>query len=314
MLTYLSEADVKKHLTLQECIDALEKGFASLADGRGEVVARRRLSVPKGMFHWMPASLEGAGVVGAKLYTTFGDQRHSYLSIFDAHSGELVAVIQSYYLSQMRTAAATAVATRRLARQDARTACVIGTGSQALMQLQGVAAVRNVAEVRVFGRRPEPRFALARRISEEMGIRAIPSESAEEAVRGADLIVTATDAATPILSADWLSPGAHLNVIGSNFRSKREVGADVLLRAERVVVDSIVSAREEAGDIVLAVDEGRYSWERVDELSEVVAGSKPGRITAAGITVFKSVGVAIEDLATASALLARITDWKPTAA
>lgn len=311
MLTYISEDDVRAQLTLDESIDALEDAFRSLAAGRGEAVARRRLALPEGLFHWMPASLEGAGVVGAKLYTTFSERRQSFLMIFDAHTGRFIALIQSYYLSLLRTAAATAVATRHLARGDAHIACMIGTGSTALLQVQGVAAVRPIDEVRVFGRRPEPRERLRKAVA-ELGIVAIASASIEEAVRGADIVITSTDAATPILRADWIAPGAHVNVIGSNFSTKREIGSDLLLRAERVVVDSMVSAREEAGDIVLAVDEGQFSWDGVDELSAIVAGTRPGRVTAEGITIFKSVGVAIEDLAVASRLLARVLSWAPS--
>lgn len=310
MLTYLSEADVHAHLTLGESIDALEDAFRALAAGRGEVVARRRLTLPDGLFHWMPSSLEGAGVVGAKMYTTFGERRESLVTIFDAHTGRFLALIQSYHLSLVRTAAATAVATRHLARSDAHVASIIGTGSTALLQVQGVAAVRSIDEVRVFGRRPEPRERLARAVAAELGVRAVTAASVEDAVRGADVIVTATDAATPILRAEWIAPGAHINAIGSNFATKREIGSDLLVRAERVVVDSLVSAREEAGDIVLAVDEGRFTWDRVDDLSNIVAGLRPGRLSADGITVFKSVGVAIEDLAVASRLLGRLLAWK----
>ena len=307
MLTFISEADVREHLTLEDSIDALDEAFRFLAAGRGEVVARRRLEVPNGLFHWMPASLEGAGVMGAKLYTTFGDQRESYIMLFDAHTGRLAAVVQSYHLSMIRTAAATALATRHLARRNAHTVCMIGTGSTAFMQVKGICAVRSVEEVRVFGRRAKQREQLAEALAADLvGVRVVAAHSAEQAVRGADIIVTSTNAATPILSLDWIAPGTHLNLIGSNFSHKREVGADLLLAAERVVADSLVSAREEAGDLVLAVSEGKFSWDRVDELSQVVAGIRPGRATEQGITVFKSVGVAIEDLAVASHLVHRL--------
>lgn len=307
MLTYLSEADVRAHLTLNDSIEALEDAFRSLAAGRGEVVARRRLALPGGLFHWMPSSLEGrAGVMGAKLYTTFGERRESLLMVFDAHTGRFLALIQSYHLSLVRTAAATAVATRYLARSDAHVAAIIGTGSTALLQLQGIAAVRPIDDVRVFSRRPEVRERFATTVAAELGVRVSAAASVEEAVRGSDVIVTATDAATPILHAEWIKPGAHVNAIGSNFATKREIGADVLLRAQRVVVDSLVSAHEEAGDIVLAVEEGQFTWDRVDELGSVVAGSRPGRQSAGDITVFKSVGVAIEDLAVAARMLSRL--------
>lgn len=311
MLTFLSEDDVRQHLTLTESIDALEEAFRALASGRGEVVARQRLSLPNGFFHWMPSSLEGAGVVGAKLYTTVGEHRQSYLSLFDARSGRFLALIQSYHLSLVRTAAATAVATRYLARADSHVACIVGTGSTALLQVQGVAAVRPIDEVRVFGRRSAPRIDLARRISTELGIGATPCDTIEEAVRGADIVITATDATEPILRADWVAPGAHLNVIGSNFRTKREIGPDTLQRAGRIVVDSLASAREEAGDLVRAVEEGALSWDRIEELSAVVASARPVRTSPEEITVFKSVGVAIEDLAVGSRLLTRLLNWSP---
>lgn len=310
MITFVSEEDVRANLTLGETIEALDLGFRALAAGQGEVVARRRVSLPGGKFHWMPASLAGAGVVGAKLYTTFGEQRQSYVTLFDAHSGRLLAIIQSYEMSMLRTGAATAIATRHLARSDARVLAMVGTGSTAMLQVKAVAAVRRIEEVRVFGRTAAPREALARQLAQELGsgVQVIAASSCEAAVRGADIVNTSTNTATPILERDWLAPGAHLNVIGSNFPDRREIGPDILCAAERVVADALVSAQEEAGDLVMAVAEGRFSWDRVDELAQVVAGQRPGRLTREGITVFKSVGVAIEDLATASHLMRRLLE------
>jgi alanine dehydrogenase len=310
MITFVSEQDVRANLTLAETIEALDLGFRALAAGQGEVVARRRVSLPGGKFHWMPASLVGAGVVGAKLYTTFGEQRQSYVVLFDAHTGRLVAVIESYELSMMRTGAATAIATRHLARTDARVLAMIGTGSTAVLQVKAVAAVRRIDEVRVFGRSVGLREALAKQLAEELGtaVKITAALSCEAAVRGADIVNTSTNSPTPILDLAWLAPGTHLNVIGSNFPDKREIGPEILCAAERVVADALVSAREEAGDLVMAVEEGRFTWDRVDELSHVVAGMRPGRVTQEGITIFKSVGVAVEDLASASHLMRRLLE------
>ena len=310
MVTFVTEEEVRANLTLAETIDALDLGFRALAAGQGEAVARRRVSLPEGKFHWMPASLVGAGVVGAKLYTTFGEQRQSYIMLFDAHTGRLTAIIQSYELSMLRTAAATALATRHLARPDARVLAMIGTGSTSFLQVKAVAAVRRIEEVRVFGRSIGPREALARELALNLGpqVKVVAAESTESAVRGAHVVVTSTNTPTPILEAGWISPGTHLNVIGSNFPDKREIGPDILRAAERVIADSLVSAREEAGDLVMAVNEGQFRWEDVGELCHVVAGMRPGRLTNDGITIFKSVGVAVEDLATASHLMRRLLE------
>jgi alanine dehydrogenase len=219
--------------------------------------------------------------------------------LFRSTTGEMAALIEADALGQIRTGAATGVATKALANSNARTAGVIGTGYQARTQLEAVAHVRKLERVRAFGRDPDRREQFCREMTSRIGVEVTPAGSSEEAVRGAEIVITATTAQQTVLDGAWLSPGTHINAIGANYAQKRELDDAAVSRADVIAVDSLEQAKMEAGDLIQAFGDDSQRWDTVRELSETVAGKIPGRTGAKQITLFKSVGIATWDLAVA---------------
>jgi len=219
--------------------------------------------------------------------------------LFQAESGDLVALIEADYLGQMRTGAASGVATRFMAREEACTAGIVGTGLQARTQLEAIALVRKLESVRAFGRDPKRKEQFAKEMTARLQIPVTAVSSAEEAVRGADIIITSTTSTNPVVEGRWLQPGMHINAIGANFPQKRELDDDAVHRAGIVAVDSREQSRQESGDLIHAFGGDESQWSRVQELAEIVAGKTPGRTSSAQITLFKSNGIAIEDIVVA---------------
>jgi ornithine cyclodeaminase/alanine dehydrogenase-like protein (mu-crystallin family) len=234
-----------------------------------------------------------------KLYTIARGVARFVVPLFRSTTGEMAALIEADALGQIRTGAASGVATKYLANSNARSACIIGTGYQARTQLEAVAAVRRLVRVRAFGRDPERRAQFCREMSARIGVEVEPADSGEEAVRGAEIVTTATSALKIVLDGSWLSPGTHINAIGANFPQKRELDDAALGRADVIAVDSVEQAKMEAGDLIQAFSEDASRWGAVHELSGIVAGKAPGRINTSQITLFKSIGIATWDLAVA---------------
>jgi ornithine cyclodeaminase/alanine dehydrogenase-like protein (mu-crystallin family) len=210
----------------------------------------------------------------------------------------LLAMMEADTLGRLRTGAASAVATRCLARPHAGAVGIIGTGAQARTQIEAIARVRPVALVKAYSRTESRREAFAEEMVQRLGAEVVAVDSAEEAVRDVDIIVTITSAREPVLRGAWLPPGVHINAAGSNAANRRELDSEAVARAGRIVVDSREQAMIEAGDLLAPIGEGRLSWEQVTELGEVVAGTVPGRRANDEITLFKSLGIALEDVAT----------------
>jgi ornithine cyclodeaminase/alanine dehydrogenase-like protein (mu-crystallin family) len=299
MALYLSEDDVGRHLTMEACIEAVEEAFRQWAAGAATNRPRARAAMRGGLLHVLAAASDQLGRMAAKVYATTRAGARFVVLLFDGASAELLAVIEADRLGRTRTGAASGVATRHLARRDARTLGILGTGWQARGQARAIAAVRRLDGIRAYGRDRERLLRFCREAGEECGVPATPAASAEEAVRGADIVVTATNAAEPVLKGSWLSPGAHLNAVGSNRAERREIDAEAVERADLIVVDSLEQARLEAGDL-LAPDVTPAALERAVELAAVVAGRHPGREGEGRITLFKSLGIGLEDLAAAS--------------
>lgn len=302
---FLREADVEALLTMEEAIEAVEAAFRALGQGRAENRPRARAYVPGGVLNVMCAALPEAGVLGLKSYTGFRSGVRFLVLLYSAEDGRLLAVIEADRLGQMRTGAASGVATRLLARADATTVGLIGAGWQAQSQLLAVCAVRPIQTVRVYSRTPSRAQAFAQAMSGQLGITVTPVPSAEEAVRDADILITATNSRDPVLLGEWLRPGQHINAIGSNQGVRRELDSAAVVRCDRVIVDQLEQARIEAGDLIAPITEGRFGWDRVEELAAVVTGRAPGRTRPEEITLFKSLGLAIEDMAVAARVYAR---------
>ncbi|HUJ32717.1 MAG TPA: ornithine cyclodeaminase family protein [Candidatus Acidoferrum sp.] len=293
----LNEADVRALLTMPTALAAVEDAFRQLAEGAALVHSRQRLHMPgKSYLHYMAAGDSRGGYMGLKIYTSSPGGLRFVIPLFDAGSGELLALIEADYLGQMRTGAASGVATKYMARQDAHTIGIVGTGSQARTQLEAVALVRKIASVRAFGRNAERREEFAKEMTERLKLPVTPVGSAKEALTGADIVITSTTANQPVVEGAWLKPGTHINAIGANFPQKRELQDEAIRRCGLIAVDSREQSKIEAGDLIHAFGNDPSRWESVRELAEIVGGQAPGRSSPQEITLFKSNGIAIEDI------------------
>jgi alanine dehydrogenase len=276
------------------CIELMQTAFQRLAAGEAINQPRRRLILPTGsVLHYMAA---GDGqYYGAKIYAT--NPRHGahfLFLLYRAADAEPLAILDANNLGQIRTGAASGLATKFMAPAGASTLAIIGSGFQARTQLEATRAVLPFLEVRVWSRDPAKRAAFAA----ETNTRAV--ETAEQAVRGAQIVVTATNAKEPVISSEWVAPGTHINVMGSNQANRREIPAELVHRADLIAVDSIEQARMEAGDLVMVLEEKDWSSPRIVELKDVVAAGASARRPPGQITLFKSIGLAVEDVIAAA--------------
>ena len=299
MPLYLREADVEALLTPADAVVAVEGCFARLASGSVENRPRYRIRLDQGRLHVMAAVDLELGVTGAKVYAGFAGGARFVLPLFAADRPELLALIEADRLGQLRTGAASAVAARHLARSGARTLGVIGTGWQAESQVACIRAGLPAIERVVAYSRNEERLAdFCRRFDCE------PAEYNRDAAEQ-DVVVTITTSRDPVLRGEWLRPGALVCAAGANRIEARELDNAALERASFVCCDSVEQARIEAGDLVEPVERGVLDWLEVHELSEVIAGSTGGRQSDDDIVVFKSLGIAAEDLAVAAIVAER---------
>jgi ornithine cyclodeaminase/alanine dehydrogenase-like protein (mu-crystallin family) len=296
----LSEADVKNILTMPLALEAVEDSFRRLADGSAQVHSRQRLHIPgKSYLHYMAAADAVSGYMGLKMYTSAREGLRFLVPLFDAQSGDLVAMVEADYLGQMRTGAASGIATRRMARADANTVGIIGTGLQARTQLEAITSVRKIESVRAFSRNAENREQFAKEMSERLRLPVEAAATAEEAVRDAAIVVTSTNSTDPVLEGRWLKPGMHINAIGANFPQKHELDGAAVRRCDIIAVDSREQSKIEAGDLIQMYGDDKRRWDSVNELAEIVAGKVTGRANSAQITLFKSNGIATEDVVVA---------------
>ncbi|HEY3279851.1 MAG TPA: NAD(P)-binding domain-containing protein [Gemmatimonadales bacterium] len=289
----LDEPAVQQRLHYQDLIPVIAQALSALASGSVVQPVRAVLPVAphRGFFGVMPAY---AGALGAKLVTFYPQNvgihtHHAVIVLFKAETGEPLALMDGRLITEMRTAAASAVATQHLARADASVLAILGSGVQARSHLAALRHVRSFKEVRVWSPRNAPAFA------QRHGVKAVAT--AADAVRGADVVVVAASATTPILQGRWLSPGTHVNAIGATRPEWRELDDDLVTTA-RIFVDSREAALRESGDVIAS-----RRGSEVTEIGAVVSGADPGRRTPSEITLFKSVGVAVEDVAAAALVL-----------
>ncbi len=294
----LYENDVTSLLTMTEAISELERAFGAQDAGQATNRPRDRVRTPGGAvtLHMLGASLETEGVIGFKAYTSSRQGARFLVMLYDSDSGAPLCMMEADRMGQLRTGAATGLATKLMAREDATTVGVYGSGYQAQTQLEAVCAVRDVKLAMVYSRNAESREKFAREMSERLGIDVRSVDKPEE-VAHADILVTATTAREPVLMGDWLQPGVHINAIGANNLTRRELDDEVVHKANAVVLDSREQALKEAADIVSPLERGWITWERLWELREVVSGARRARTNPDDITLFKSLGLGIEDIA-----------------
>ncbi|HNH93884.1 ornithine cyclodeaminase family protein [Accumulibacter sp.] len=302
MALFLTESDVAQLLTMPLALEAVEAAHRALAAGRAVDVPRQRTRLPQTTLHVLQGALPDFGVIGYKAYTSNRSGVRFLVHLYDASSGSLRAVLEADRLGMMRTAAASGVATRCLARPEARVLGMFGAGWQAEGHLEAIAAVRALDWVKVYSRNAERLQNFCRRMSERLGLEVRAAASPEDVVRGSDLVSTVTTAASPLFSGDWLAPGTHINAAGSNSLIRRELGEDVLKRCSAIVVDSVETALREAGDLLPWLEKGRLHVGQLRDLGQVLAGRQPARTTVDEITLFESQGLAVQDLALAARL------------
>lgn len=299
MTLLLREQHVTELLDIKTAIAAVEEVLRDQAEGYATNRPRYRVAMPASQLHVMAAGDKRLGVTGLKAYTASRKGARFLVLLYDSENGDLLAMIEADRLGQMRTGAASGVASKYMARADADTIGIYGTGWQAESQLMAVCAVRKIKSIAAYGRNAERREAFARKMTSLLRVEVTPVEVPEEAARGQSIVITATNAREPVLKGEWIEAGTHLNVVGSNFLSKAEVDVETIRRASIIAVDSIEQSRVEAGDLMPAIERGVICWESVTELGRIVAGRDTGRASEQDVTMFKSNGIALEDISTA---------------
>lgn len=275
---------------MRACIDQMRLAFDAIREGKTLNQPRRRLILPTGsVLHQMAGSW--GNYFATKIYSSnirHGGLHEMVVLLYDAETGKPVAYIEALNLSLIRTGAASGYAAELLANPDSTTMAIIGSGMQARAQVQAMRAALPIHEVRVWSRNPDN----AKKFADDLDCRA--TETAEDAVRGAQVVVTATTAKDPVIAANWIEPGTFIAAMGSNIANRRELPADLVKSAGLIAVDDMEQARIEAGDLLLAYG-GTEHWHNVQELQDVTPGYDPARIT-----IFESLGIAVEDAAAAA--------------
>jgi ornithine cyclodeaminase len=302
MALFLDESQVTDLLTMEMALTAVEEALRQQGLGTAINNPRTRVRLPTGQLHMMGAALPTRGVIGYKAYTAFRGKARFHVMLHSADTGELLAMLQADRLGQMRTGAASGVATKYMARADARSIGIFGTGWQARSQLEAVCAVRQIQRIKAFGRDAARRQTFCTEMSQQLGLPVEPAETPDAVVKGMDVVITSTSAREPLFDGNWLEPGAHINAIGSNALIRREIDDTTVRRSTLIVVDSKAQARLECGDLLGPLERGLIHWEQVRELGDVVVGCLPGRRQDSDITLFESHGLAIWDLAAGMAV------------
>lgn len=299
---FLDEACVRGLVTMDDALAAVEEVFGE--QGRGHVlnVPRVRAPVKGGILRITAAVLSYRGYYGVKVSSTavFHSNAGRMFCLYREETGELCAVVQVFAMGALRTGAASGIATRYLANADAAVLGVLGSGRQARTQVDAVCAVRPIREIRVWSPRQASREAFCADVENINKIKCLSVDSPETAVRGADVLITATTAIAPVVQGAWLKPGVHINAIGANFEHRRELDSATVASAKFIATDDTEQVRYESTDLAVPVAEGKLSWDQVHSLGDVVAGKLKGRNAHEDITLFKSLGVAIEDVALAA--------------
>lgn len=311
-LPFLSGDRIRSAVPMSDLLDAVEAAYRDVAAGRDGSPLRSHVDLGDGSLLLMPGVRTGGEGASVKLVTVMPGNAerglptiHALVVWFDAVTGRPVALLDGAAVTAMRTGAASGVGTRLLARPDAETLTVVGAGVQAEWQIRAVLAARGIRRVLVVGRDAARRDAFASRMADALDVEVAAAADAERAVRCADVICCATTSSTPVFDADWLTPGAHVNGIGAFQLSMVEIPPEAFGRASTVAVDSVAAAMAEAGDVVVAIEGGFVERDALVEIGTVDpawAASRP----ADAITVFKSVGLAIQDVAAAELAVSRL--------
>jgi ornithine cyclodeaminase/alanine dehydrogenase len=290
---YLTEADVNGMLDMNLALEALDDVFRARSAGEVRNEPRHRLAAGNGSMNFMAATWPEKGWAGHKSYVS-GDFR---VILYGTNGEGLLAVIGAGRMGQVRTGAASGIATKYMSRENSSSVGIIGSGYQAETQLEAVCAVRDIKDVKVFSRTAEKREKFASVMSERLGVGVVAVDSKEAAAEGMDVLVAVTSSVEPVITGDMIEPGMHINAAGNNSWMKRELDTAAIVKADLVACDDIDQTKIECGELMRAVEVGQYAWESLVRLDRIVAGLRTARYSDTDVTLFESQGVAFEDLA-----------------
>jgi alanine dehydrogenase len=301
LVLYLSNAEVRTLVSVPEAAEQIELLFRQ--EGEGNVVNRptTELPLPRGFFRLKAGMTPGFGSYGFKAY---GTGRYTVF-VYNITNNALEGVVDAYGLTEIRTAAVSAVGARYMARPDSRTLGIIGTGREARAQVPAICAAIPIERVKAYSRSEEHRETYAREMRHRLGIDVSAVGTGEECVRGSDIVVTMTNAREPVLEGAWLTPGAFICAVGATTPERRELDEEAVRRAGTIVIEHLPQAQAECGELRHAVAIGDLTWDRVVELKDIVSGQVPGRDSADEITLFDTIGIGSEDVALATYALAK---------
>ena len=299
MTLFLKDDDVRRCVTMDDMLPAIESMLSHYGHGRASNLARRKIIASQGMLSVMGGALFYEGLLGVKTYTTVKGTYAFQVSLYDAATGKLVCYIQANRLGQLRTGATTGVAVKHLSNPDATDVGIVGTGGQAPTQLEAVCKVRNVKKITAYSRNQDRREDIAQRMTDSLGVDVVSAPNNEEAVRGQDIVVCVAATTTPVVEGDWLSSGTTLIGAGPTSWRHQEVDQATFQRVDKIFVDSLEQAPVEAGDMATAGDQGLLQWSQLLELRHAVAGLVPGRDNSGQIVYAKLMGTGIADIAAA---------------
>jgi alanine dehydrogenase len=307
MVLILKRQDVEAVLRMSDCIDVLGKAFAELSGGTAVLPLRIGITAPDGLSLYMPAYLRGMNALACKVVSVYkkNPEKHGLpttigkVLLQDPETGDVLCIMDGGYLTAMRTGAVSGLATRLLAREEpGQVAAILGAGVQARMQLWAVCEARQISRAMVYDLRPEAAADFAQAMGAKLGLPVSVAQSADELLE-ADILCTASSSPTPVFDGAKVKPGTHINGIGSHSPNARELDSTIVARS-LLVADSREACLSEAGDVMLPIREGVITAEHIHaELGEIVTGRRPARTSPEQITLFKSVGLAIQDAATA---------------
>ncbi|OGD55165.1 hypothetical protein A3K81_02175 [Candidatus Bathyarchaeota archaeon RBG_13_60_20] len=314
-MLFLSDGDVAKLITMEETVDTVEEAFKEHAEGRVVMPPRSTIMVPRynGSISFMPSYLTGLDAQATKIISIYPDNRGkglpttaAWLVVNDPRTGAVKAFMDATYLTAMRTGAITGVAARYLAPEDASTVAIFGAGVQGRTQTWAACTVRDIERVYIYDIYPDARRRFAEEMSAMLGVEVKPASTGEEACRDADIVLTATTSSVPVVSRKWLKDRVHVSAIGAFYPDWRELDTATVVES-KLVIDDREGIMLEAGDVLIPIREGAITEDHIyAELKELVSGRKKGRTPEDGITVFKSVGIAIQDSSVANLVLRKL--------
>ncbi len=303
---WITDADVERLLSVEEAVPVVEAALKQQAVGAATNMPRgHTIAGPGVMLAHMSAALHEQGVFGFKVYSIVDGAYRFFVLLYGVESGDMLAVFEANQLGRRRTGAASGVSAKYMAREDSDEVGILGSGFQAGAQLEAICSMRPITRARVYSPNAEHRNDFARRMTGTLGIEVRAADSPQEIVESADILVTITNSRTPVFSGEWLRPGTHICAVGGANEYVTELDDATIQRADIIAVDSIAQAKVECGELLMPTSRGLLLWEQVNELWQVVGGAKAGRRSDEDITLFKSLGMAMWDIAAAKVVYER---------